>query len=94
MYCRSSLVMTASEARAARTPFPIGGAPVWADTTLRDTLAAALSEGGLPLVDLTPALTDPGSFLEKDFHLSVGGHAAVAERLAATTAEGQPSKVK
>ncbi len=68
-----------SAERAARSPFPIGAATPWTDTRLRDTLAAALAE--VPLIDLLPALRDPACFLDRDFHLSPAGHAAVAARL-------------
>lgn len=71
-----------SEARARRTPFDIGARTPWTDTSLRDALRDALA-GEVPLVDLLPALADPDSFLDRDFHLSEAGHAAVAARLAA-----------
>lgn len=77
------------EARAAESVLPRGAdlAPLrpWADTTLRDQLAAALAP--LPLVDLTDALRDPAAFLPHDFHLSVAGHAAVAEALRPATVQ-------
>lgn len=82
-----------SSARAPRSPFPLGDATPWADTPLRDALAAALSE--VPLLDLLDALRDPAAFLDRDFHLSPAGHAAVAEAiargLATPMAGGEPA---
>ena len=75
--------LATSEARSRLSPLApaeaIALARPWADTTLRDDLAAALAP--MPLVDLSPALIAPDSFLPHDFHLSAAGHAAVAEQL-------------
>ena len=75
--------LATSEARSRLSPLApaeaIALARPWADTTLRDDLAAALAP--MPLVDLSPSLIAPDSFLPHDFHLSAAGHAAVAEQL-------------
>lgn len=69
-----------SEARARLSPLRLPGRP-WEDTTLRDGVTTAFAE--VPLVDLSPALATPQSFLSGDYHLSALGHRAVAERLRA-----------
>ncbi len=74
--------VAAARSRRGASPFGsrLGGARPWEETTLRDQLIAAL--GGLPTVDLLPILKDrPAAFQDRDYHLSVEGHAQVAAAL-------------
>ncbi|MCB9665489.1 MAG: hypothetical protein H6732_15360 [Alphaproteobacteria bacterium] len=77
---------TTSPERAAASPYAAllrGPTP--------DLLAALRTAlPGHAVVDLTPALGDPSSFLEHDYHLSPEGHGRVAEVLVAALAEPSP----
>jgi hypothetical protein len=73
----------ASEGRRAASPFAPAAdrcaAPAVGAPGVLDQLAQAL---GRPAVDLRPALQLADHFLDRDYHLSAQGHAAVALALA------------
>ncbi len=68
-----------SAARAARSPLSFTGTP-WVEPD-RPVSALRIALHPVPLVSLTPALADPDSFLERDYHLSPTGHARVGALL-------------
>ena len=57
---------------------------LWESAILREALAGGWQG---PVVDLGPALTPKGSFLEHDYHLSEQGHSAVAASLVSHNGE-------
>jgi lysophospholipase L1-like esterase len=70
-----------SPTRAARSPFAplLGGRAPWRDRTLSEQLRASLA--ATPMIDLMPVLGRADEFLDGDYHLSPGGHQAVAQAL-------------